>query len=78
MPLLRFERWVLGNEDKCCVVTQRAAHIRVAWIVYVRTYCVRIATLHQNKRTRLLYLCDAQVISIIYMTQKITKIILKT
>ena len=56
MPLLRFERWVLGNEDKCCVVTQRAAHIRVAWLVYVRTYCVRIATLNQNKRTLLLYL----------------------
>ena len=27
-----------------------------AWLVYVRTYCVPIATLNQNKRTRLLYL----------------------
>ena len=28
MPLLRFERWVLGNEDKCCVVTTRGTHSR--------------------------------------------------
>ena len=27
----------------------------------VRTYCVPIATLNQNKRSRLLYLDDAQV-----------------
>ena len=47
--------WVVGNEDKCCVVTHRAADIRVAWLVYARTYCVPIATLNQNKRTRLLY-----------------------
>ena len=53
---------VVCNEDKCCVVTQRAADIRVAWLVYVRTYCVPIATLNQNKRTRLLYLGDAQII----------------
>ena len=53
--------WVVGNEDKCCVVTHRAADIRVAWLVYARTYGVPIATLHQNKRTRLLYLCDAQI-----------------
>ena len=53
--------WVVGNEDKCCVVTHRAADIRVAWLVYVRTYGVPIATLHQNKRTRLLYLGDAQI-----------------
>ena len=39
--------WVVCNEDKCCVVTQRAAVIRVVWIVYVaclrshvlRAYC---------------------------------------
>ena len=52
---------VVCNEDKCCVVTQRAADIRLAWLVYVRTYCVPIATLNQNKRTRLLYLGDAQI-----------------
>ena len=37
------------KEDKCCVVTHRAADIQVAWLVYVRTYCVPIATLNQNK-----------------------------
>ena len=55
--------WVVFNEDKCCVMTQRAADIRVAWLVYVRTHCVPIATLNQNKRTRLLFLGDAQIIS---------------
>ena len=53
--------WVVCNEDKCCVVTQRAADIRVAWLVYVRTYCVPIATLNQNRQTRLLYLGDVQI-----------------
>ena len=53
--------WVVCSENKCCVVTQRAADIRVAWLVYIRTYCVPIATLNQNKRTRLLYLGDAQI-----------------
>ena len=43
--------WVVCNEDKCCVVTQRAADICVAWLVYVRTYCVPIATLNQTNRT---------------------------
>ena len=47
--------WIVGNEDKCCVVTHRAADIRVAWLVYARTYGVPIATLQQNMRTRLLY-----------------------
>ena len=42
-------------EDKCCVVTHCAADIRVAWLVYACTYCVPIATLNQNERTRLLY-----------------------
>ena len=37
-------------EDNCCVVTHRAADIRVAWLVYARTYCAPIATLNQNKR----------------------------
>ena len=35
----------------------------VAWLVYARTYCVPIATLNRNKRTRLLYFGDAQIIS---------------
>ena len=52
------------NEDKWCVVTPRAAVIRVAWLVYVRTYCVSIVTLNQNKWTRLLYLGDAQLINV--------------
>ena len=54
--------WVVCNLDKWCVVTHRAAHIPVAWLVYARTYCVPIATLNQNKGTRLLYLGDAQII----------------
>ena len=33
----------------------RVTDIHVAWLVYVRTYCVPIATLSQNKRSRLLY-----------------------
>ena len=41
------------------------ADIHVAWLVYVRTYCVPIATLNQNGRSRLLYLGDAQIIIII-------------
>ena len=53
--------WVVGNEDKCCVVTHRAADIRVAWLVYAPTYSLPIATFHQNKRTRLLYLGDVQI-----------------
>ena len=53
---------ILKIEDKCCVVTHRATDIRVAWLVYSRMYCVPIATLNQNKRTRLLYLGrDAQI-----------------
>ena len=32
--------WVICNEDKCCVVTQCAADIPVAWLVYVCTYCL--------------------------------------
>ena len=31
------------------------------WSVYVCRYCMPIATLNQNKRTRLLYLGDAQI-----------------
>ena len=39
-------QWVVCKEDKCCVVTQRVADIRVAWLVYVRTYCVPIESKH--------------------------------
>ena len=42
--------WDVCNEDKRCVVTQRAADIPVAWLVYVSTYWVPIPTLNQNKR----------------------------
>ena len=39
--------WVVCNEDKCCVVTQRTAIIHVTWLVYLacllshvlRAYC---------------------------------------
>ena len=54
--------WDVCNEDKCCNVTQRAADIRVAWLVYVRTYCGPVATLNQNKPTRLPYLGDTQIV----------------
>ena len=36
--------WGVCNEDKCCVVTQRAADIRVAWLVYLA--CSRSHVLH--------------------------------
>ena len=49
------------NAHKCYAVTHRAADIRVAWLVYVRTYCMPIAILNQNERTWLLYLGDAQI-----------------
>ena len=57
--------WVVCNEDKCCVVTQRATFASLGlltWLVYFRSYCVPIATLNQNKRTGLLYLGDARII----------------
>ena len=57
--------WVVCNEDKCCVVTQRATFASLGlltWLVYFRTYCVPIANLNQNKRTGLLYLGDARII----------------
>ena len=38
------------NEGKCCFATHRAVDISVAWLVYVRTYCVPIATLNQSER----------------------------
>ena len=42
------------NENKCCVVTHRAADSRVAWLVYVCTYCVPIATYGQRPNNKLL------------------------
>ena len=39
----------------------RVADISVTWLVYVRTYCVPIATLNQNERSRLHFLGDAQI-----------------
>ena len=48
--------WVVCKKDKCRVLAQRAVDILFAWLVFVRTYCVPIATLNQNKRTRLHYL----------------------
>ena len=39
----------------------RVADILVHWLVYVRMYCVLFTTLNQNKRTRLIYLGDAQI-----------------
>ena len=49
--------WVVCNEEKCCVVAKRgnASLGWFTWLVYVHTYCVPIATLNQNKRTRLLH-----------------------
>ena len=47
--------WVVCSKDKCCVVTQCTADIHITWLVYVRTYCMPIATLDQNKWTWLLY-----------------------
>ena len=60
--------WDVCSEDNCCVVTHPAADSLVASLglftrrVYIRTYCVPIATLNQNKRSPLLYLGDAQII----------------
>ena len=55
--------WDVCNDDKCCVMIHHPADIRVAWLVYVRKYGLPIATLNQNKRSRLLYLGDAQIIN---------------
>ena len=42
------------NENKCCVLTHRAADSRVARLVYVCTYCVPIATFEQRPNNKLL------------------------
>ena len=55
--------WDVRNEDRCCVLTHRAVDICVAWLVYVRTHCVSIATSNQNKSSQLLFLRDAQIIT---------------
>ena len=47
------------------------ADIPVAWLVYVRTYCVPISTLNQNKRPPLLYLGEAQIM----MTRSIPSVL---
>ena len=49
-------------------VVRVAEIIRVAWLVYIRTYCVPIATSNQNRRSRLLYLGDAQTKIIVIVT----------
>ena len=43
------------------IATHCATDIRVAWLV--STYCVPIATVNQNKPTRLLHLSDGQITS---------------
>ena len=57
--------WDVRNEDKCCAVTHRLVDIRVAWLVYLASLSshvlLPIATLNQNKPSRLLYLGDAQI-----------------
>ena len=37
------------------------AAIDVSWLVYIRSYCVPIATSNQNERSRLRYLGEAQI-----------------
>ena len=37
------------------------ADIGVSWFVYIRSYCVPIATSNQNERSRLRYLGEAQI-----------------
>ena len=40
--------WDVSNEDKCILVASLGLF---TWVVYVRKYCVPIATLNQNKRS---------------------------
>ena len=46
--------WGICNEDKCWVVTYRAADYFTC-LVYVRTYCVPVEALNQNERTRFFF-----------------------
>ena len=52
-------------------MTQCAADIRVSYLVHVRTYCVPIANLNQNKRTRLLCLGHTKIIIFIFLNAAI-------
>ena len=52
-------------------MTQPAADLRVAYLVHVRTYCVPIANLNQNKRTRLLCLGHTKIIIFIFLNAAI-------
>ena len=80
---LRYQE-LLCNEDKCCVVTHRAADILVVllgvftWLVFVCTHCVPIATLNKNKLSRLLYLGDAQIIIFLRRVRNMQQIAAKS
>ena len=58
-----------------CRDVSRGRHSR-RLAVYVRKYCVPIAALNQNKRSRLLYLGDAQITNqcLQYNENQLTKI----
>ena len=62
---IRKEKVAFSNENGYVLTGPESENIvkLVAWLVYARTYCVPIATLNRNKRTRLLYFGDAQIIS---------------
>ena len=58
--------WDVFNKDDCCIVTHRAADILIAPLglfTWARIACL-LQLLNQNKRSRLLYLGDAQIIKI--------------
>ena len=58
--------WDVFNKDDCCIVTHRAADILIAPLglfTWARIACL-LPLLNQNKRSRLLYLGDAQIIKI--------------
>ena len=57
--IIQFTLNYLMHETLSSIATHCATDIRVALLV--STYCVPIATLNQNKPTRLLYLSDAQI-----------------
>ena len=40
--------WEVCNEDKCCVVTQGAADIHVAWLVYLACSRSHVLRAHCN------------------------------
>ena len=58
--------WDVFNKDDCCIVTHRAADILITPLglfTWARIACL-LQLLNQNKRSRLLYLGDAQIIKI--------------